>query len=243
METKKSMVLEFEIKKQTIERKDSFRPVAYSKKYLYAHFSFDNDWDGLEKKAVFNHGLEYFYETIDENNTCLIPTEVIKPNHFKMMVKGLENGEEKIVTSNPEIIGITDTFLSEGNVSPIRFINSNSLQVEKNGDVLNIEIPNDYGIKISIDNNGILKLLGKDEVVLSEVDLPTEKIIRNVYYNQNDKSIVFEFENSNNVVVPIKDVFNSEDYYTKEETKEEIGKAVKENIEIYIISTLNTEVN
>ena len=50
---------------------------------------------------------------------------------------------------------------------------------------------------------GKLRLLGKDNSILSEVDLPTEKIITNAFYDDNTKELVIDFESANQVRVPI----------------------------------------
>lgn len=54
------------------------------------------------------------------------------------------------------------------------------------------------------DETGKLQLLaGKDSEVLSEVDLPTEKIITNAFYDDTTKELVIDFESANQVRIPI----------------------------------------
>ena len=93
-------------------------------------------------------------------------------------------------------------------------------------------------VSLELDNsNGIIKLLGKDkdnnDVVLSTIDLPTEKIIKNVYYDNLTQELVFVFENADSVRVPIGNMIELNDYYTKEEIDSELKKLVDDlNISI-----------
>lgn len=74
--------LEFEIKNQIIIRVDTFRVVADSENYLYAHFNFLTDeWKDLVKTAIFvNEPDEPQVVILDENDTCLVPSEVLRGN-------------------------------------------------------------------------------------------------------------------------------------------------------------------
>ena len=74
--------LEFEIKNQIIIRVDTFRVVADSENYLYAHFNFLTDeWKNLVKTAIFvNEPDEPQVVILDENDTCLVPSEVLRGN-------------------------------------------------------------------------------------------------------------------------------------------------------------------
>ena len=66
-----------------------------------------------------------------------------------------------------------------------------------------IAITKELGAKLSVDENGVISLLNKDGEIVSQIDLPTEKIIKNVYYDESSNSLVFEFENANSVYVPM----------------------------------------
>lgn len=60
------------------------------------------------------------------------------------------------------------------------------------------------GVELALNkDNGILQLLDKDKKVLSQVDFPTERIIKNISYNEETQSLVFEFDNYPNVEVPL----------------------------------------
>ena len=73
----------------------------------------------------------------------------------------------------------------------------------------NVEINVKETIRVSsnsildFDNEtGKLKLITNGKVV-SEVDLPTEKVISNAYYDDETKELVINFENSNEIRIPI----------------------------------------
>lgn len=218
--TNNRMVLDFQVNKQTLERIDNNRPVANSKNYLYAKFTFTADWENTEKIATFKWGDIMVVSPLDENNTCKVANDVIKASGFYVMVRGEINNEVVMITSSPKYVGVTDTLMSEGSEAPIRYINTNTLDFTKNGDLIELNIPNSYGVSLTLDENGVVSLQGRNGVVLSQIDLPTEKVIKNVSYDNENKSLVFEFENSNNVIVPIGDLFDNENYYTKQEIQD-----------------------
>ena len=70
------MNLSFEVTNQSIRRTDKNTVVADSKNYLYATFTFSDEWQGV-KTAIFKHGGEK-YHVLLENDMCLVPWEVIK---------------------------------------------------------------------------------------------------------------------------------------------------------------------
>ena len=43
-------------------------------------FQFDNDWDGLERIAVFRVGKERVSVTLDDTNACKLPWECVREN-------------------------------------------------------------------------------------------------------------------------------------------------------------------
>lgn len=54
-------------------------------------------------------------------------------------------------------------------------------------------IPNEYGVALKLlEEESIIQLLGKDGKVLSEIDLPTEELIRNVEYINNKLYIYWQ---------------------------------------------------
>ena len=140
------------------------------------------------------------------------------------MVVGQNDDGLLIDTDNP-FIYVLKTGNINGLVVPLTDIQSDTLEVEKFNDTAKINIPNIYGTKLKlIKETGIIQLLGRnkneEDVILNEIDLPTEKIITNIYYNETLKSLIFQFENHEDIIVTVGDIFNLDNYYTKDKINE-----------------------
>lgn len=140
------------------------------------------------------------------------------------MVVGQNDDGLLIDTDNP-FIYVLKTGNVNGLVVPLTDIQSDTLEVEKFNDTAKINIPNIYGTKLKlIKETGIIQLLGRnkneEDVILNEIDLPTEKIITNIYYNETLKSLIFQFENHEDIIVNVGDIFKVDNYYTKGEINE-----------------------
>lgn len=101
------MLLTFTINKQLICRTDKEIPVAKSENYLYAQFSFSEEWEGI-KTAIFNNGTAYSVQ-LDENNTCLVPWEVITESGFSVSVFCGER-----ITANVSFVDVLPSGYIEG---------------------------------------------------------------------------------------------------------------------------------
>lgn len=72
-----------------------------SKGYLQAHFSFDAEWNGCGKVAVFTRlGKEYPAKL--SADTCIIPEEALSYSRFNVRVVGVRDGF-RIQTNDVEI--------------------------------------------------------------------------------------------------------------------------------------------
>lgn len=101
------MLLTFTINKQLIRRTDCEIPVAKSENYLYAQFTFSDEWTGT-KTAIFNNGTPYSV-ILDEDNKCLVPWEVITASGFSVSVFCGQR-----ITANVEFVGVLPTGYIEG---------------------------------------------------------------------------------------------------------------------------------
>lgn len=74
-----SAQLLFSVQNQIITRTDNFQPVAKSRDYLRAGFTFSADWNesDTEKIAVFKDGGRAYKVILDENNECIVPWEAL----------------------------------------------------------------------------------------------------------------------------------------------------------------------
>ena len=95
---------------------------------------------------------------------------------------------------------------------------SNTLDITRVRNIVQAEIPNLYGVGINLDlNNGLLKLIGRDLVVLSEETLPLGATITAIEYSTEAETITFKFSNLDDLVIDLKEIIDLENYYTKPE--------------------------
>lgn len=79
------MLLSFNVEKQIITRTDTEKVVTNSMNYLYAQFSFSNEWTG-EKTAVFKGKHGAYNALLDAENKCLVPWEILTEAMFDVSV-------------------------------------------------------------------------------------------------------------------------------------------------------------
>ena len=101
------MNLSFRVNKQIITRKDRENVVSDSRNYLYAAFSFSEEWIGT-KTAIFKND-ENAYCVILYEDRCLVPWEVIKPKYFTVSVFCGD-----LVTANKVIVRVLESGYEEG---------------------------------------------------------------------------------------------------------------------------------
>ena len=119
-------------------------------------FTFDSDWDGLDRMAVFRAGNKSRAVLLDETNRCMIPWEVLQTSRQTLYagVYGSLNGETvlpTIWTSLGTIIPGTNT--AELSAPPTPSIWDDLLQqVRTKADSIDVK-------------DGYLRLLGEGEVL------------------------------------------------------------------------------
>lgn len=80
--------IEFEVQHQTITRTDVYDVVGNSQNYLYARFSFCNEWEDIAATAVFSTNSGNHYSAVIEDGECLVPWEVLRSAEFWVGVFG-----------------------------------------------------------------------------------------------------------------------------------------------------------
>ena len=90
-------MLTFDVNKQIITRTDNNVAIADSVDFLTATFSFSEEWDNCSKTVIFRSG-DTIKSLLLENNTCIVPWEVINLGGFKVSVIGV-NGNVLITTN------------------------------------------------------------------------------------------------------------------------------------------------
>lgn len=95
------MKLEFEVKQQAVKLLGNNILISESKNYVYAHFSFTEDWAELVKSVIFKQGDSVFITLVlDQTDSCLVPKELLAAEgEFTVHLVG--RCEDVIITSNP----------------------------------------------------------------------------------------------------------------------------------------------
>lgn len=106
-------MLNFQICKQKLIRKDCQQVVSGSYNYLYASFSFSYDWDNLNINAIFSNNSKSMAMPI-VNNICLVPWEIIESPNFTISIYG--STEEKRVTTNELMIPVVSSNFEASNI-------------------------------------------------------------------------------------------------------------------------------
>lgn len=94
------------------------------------------------------------------------------------------------------------------------------IRFQENEEVINInevfKVQISGGVALNYDEEtGKIQLLDRNNKILSEIDLPTERIIKAIIYDETTSELVFKFDYAQEIRVPIGDLFNLEDYFNK----------------------------
>ena len=80
------MILFFTVDRQIITRQDYESVVQDSQNYLYAQFSFSEEWGGTITAVFRGRDGQTFNVLLDESGKCLVPWEVITQSYFEVSV-------------------------------------------------------------------------------------------------------------------------------------------------------------
>lgn len=97
--------LKFTVEGQTIKKKsdcDFSGLVAGSENYLKAKFLFSVEWHGCKKAASFWLGDQEHAVLLDDFDSCMIPSEVLTGEQFKVSVTGVKK-LYKITTNQTKV--------------------------------------------------------------------------------------------------------------------------------------------
>ena len=76
------MYLEFDVRHQTISRTDEFEVVANSLHYLFARFTFSEEWEGKQQTAIFSMNNGTNISVLLTDGECEVPWEVLRGREF-----------------------------------------------------------------------------------------------------------------------------------------------------------------
>lgn len=77
---------ELRVRKHCIEILQKERYVSGSVNIYKVHFTFVNEWDGLAKFVVFKAGQKTKEVLLSEDNTCMIPWEVLADPQYRFQI-------------------------------------------------------------------------------------------------------------------------------------------------------------
>ena len=83
------MYILFRAEGQELRRIDSEIVASDSKGFLRAKFEVDDEWKELGLKAIFEQNGEKYVQVLDDN-TCLVPVEVLNTGRFKVWLVGVD---------------------------------------------------------------------------------------------------------------------------------------------------------
>jgi len=167
-----SMTLQFNVNNQTLTRTSNEQVVEHSVNYLYAQFTFNENWNEVDKKYLILKNDDMINRVqLDNENKALIPSVFVLHNILTLAVIGVDENNYVVITTNPVYLPIYKTIAPYGDDPFLKYIESNTLNVNQSGDTANIEIPNIY-FKDSNLTNDILSFLGRDGVLLKAINMP-----------------------------------------------------------------------
>lgn len=167
-----SMTLQFNVNNQTLTRTSNEQVVEHSVNYLYAQFTFNENWNEVDKKYLILRNDDMINRVqLNNENKALIPSAFVLHDILTLAVIGVDENNYVVITTNPVYLPIYKTIAPYGDDPFLKYIESNTLNVNQSGDTANIEIPNIY-FKDSNLTNDILSFLGRDGVLLKAINMP-----------------------------------------------------------------------
>lgn len=139
----KQMILSFDVENQTLKRKDENKIVEKSKNYVHAIFFFTEEWDDTQKAAIIENGGMRFKVYL-ENNECDIPNRAVSHDGFTITIVGEDEEKNITITTTDLFIAVQKNNASDIQEEYIKNITSDTLDITRNGENCNIEIPSEY---------------------------------------------------------------------------------------------------
>lgn len=100
------MIIEFDVKNQTLSKETFEKVVAQSKNYLKLKFNFNNDWQTLTKAVLFE--TDYLSEPVitkvDENDSCNVPNSVTERGICRISIIGGAEDDIKNIMTNDNVV-------------------------------------------------------------------------------------------------------------------------------------------
>ena len=220
------MTITFNVENQILSRTDTNRIVEKSKNYLVATFNFSSDWEGTRKSVIIEKDNLKFKKYLDENNSCVIPNRTIIYDGFSISVVGEDSNEYITITTSILFIAVNKNNVPE-EVNPyIREITSETLDVEKENETCNIEIPDRTYFSDIEFLNDVLKFLDLKGNTIKELEFDYGKVnnITITIDNTTYKLTLTAYDKNNTILFTREVDFNIEGMLVKSATYDSQNK-------------------
>lgn len=107
--------LKFDVSIQKIKLSSDEFVVSDSRNFLKASFVFSDEWEGLTKTAIFIFS-DKVYNVLLQEDTCLVPYEVIKPMGFTVSIYGVKSLTE--ITTDNTFVSVSKSGYKIGEAPP-----------------------------------------------------------------------------------------------------------------------------
>lgn len=177
------MNINFRVTNQKLVRTSFEQIVENSINYLFCNFEFSEDWNECSKNAYFSqNGTIWYVSEVNDENICEIPIEVIKHTGFRMYLVARDVNNNMKITTNIINLNVELSGNGEGEKPSITDINSDTLNIERQGNIVKIEIRDDYTTDEELQN------------AINDLETSTNEKLTNYY----TKSEVDEIKNNIN---------------------------------------------
>ena len=174
MEEVNSMTLQFNVNNQTLAKTSNEKVVEYSVNYLYAQFTFNSNWDSVDKKYLIVKKDDMTNRVqLDNENKALIPSAFITSGTIALALVGIDENDYVVITTNPVYFPIYKTLMPYANDPFVKYVEStdDTINVSQSGDRVDLSLPNIYFKDANLTND-ILSFLGRDNELLKSINLP-----------------------------------------------------------------------
>lgn len=139
------MYVNLKVSNQTLRRTSFEQIVENSVNYLYLKLEASEDWTGTKKRGYFSqNGTMWYISDFNDDNECEVPIEVVKASGFKLYLVARDTNNEVKITTNIIDLNVSKTGNEQGEKPSLTEINSDTLEVSREGNIIRLEIPSAY---------------------------------------------------------------------------------------------------
>nr|DAR54934.1 MAG TPA: hypothetical protein [Caudoviricetes sp.] len=174
------MYVNLKVSNQTLRRTSFEQIVENSVNYLYLKLEASEDWTGTKKRGYFSqNGTMWYISDFNDDNECEVPIEVVKASGFKLYLVARDTNNEVKITTNIIDLNVSKTGNEQGEKPSLTEINSDTLEVSREGNIIRLEIPITYTTDEEL-QQAILESGNNFNSKLQETKTDLEKKLSNV---------------------------------------------------------------